>query len=88
MKRIFKFLNQTEKYVLEDNNKKEIIIIEKGNLLLKGNEVYNGLFKEYMKNDEIVIEFDDKDDDKLYFAIYTELNKLILEIKTDIDALD
>ena len=81
MKKIYKFEEQKEKYVIM-NDKDEVFIINKDNLKIDGNKFYEAFFDNYSIGDVIELQKGKSvnDEDKLSIATYDTLNKLINDI--------
>lgn len=81
MKKIYKFEEQKEKYVII-NDKDEVFIINKDNLKIDGNKFYEAFFDNYSIGDVIELQKGKSvnDEDKLSIATYDTLNKLINDI--------
>ncbi|MEE0127288.1 MAG: hypothetical protein UE116_03155 [Clostridia bacterium] len=81
MKKIYKFEEQKEKYVIM-NDKDEVFIINKDNLKIDGNKFYEAFFDNYSIGDVIELQKEKSvnDEDKLSIATYDTLNKLINDI--------
>ena len=81
MKKIYKFEEQKEKYVIM-NDKDEVFIINKDNLTIDGNKFYEAIFDNYSIGDVIELQKEKSvnDEDKLSIATYDTLNKLINDI--------
>lgn len=81
MKKIYKFEEQKEKYVIM-NDKDEAFIINKDNLKIDGNKFYEAFFDNYSIGDVIELQKGKSvnDEDKLSIATYDTLNKLINDI--------
>lgn len=81
MKKIYKFEEQKEKYVIM-NDKDEVFIINKDNLKIDGNKFYEAFFDNYSIGDVIELQKGKSvnDEDKLSNATYDTLNKLINDI--------
>ena len=81
MKKIYKFEEQKEKYVIM-NDKDEVFIIKKENLKIDGNKFYEAFFDSYSIGDVIELQKGKSvnDEDKLSIATYGTLNKLINDI--------
>lgn len=81
MKKIYKFEEQKEKYVIM-NDKDEVFIINKENLKIDGNKFYEAFFDSYSIGDVIELQKGKSvnDEDKLSIATYGTLNKLINDI--------
>ena len=81
MKKIYKFEEQKEKYVIM-NDKDEVFIINKENLKIDGNKFYEAFFDSYSIGDIIELQKGKSvnDGDKLSIATYGKLNKLINDI--------
>ena len=81
MKKIYKFEEQKEKYVIM-NDKDEVFIINKDNLKIDGNKFYEAFFDNNSIGDVIELQKEKSvnDEDKLSIATYDTLNKLINDI--------
>ena len=81
MKKIYKFEEQKEKYIIM-NDKDEVFIINKENLKIDGNKFYEAFFDSYSIGDVIELQKGKSvnDEDKLSIATYGTLNKLINDI--------
>lgn len=81
MKKIYKFEEQKEKYVIM-NDKDEVFMINKDNLKIDGNKFYEAFFDNYSIGDVIELQKGKSvnDEDKLSIATYDTLNKLINDI--------
>lgn len=81
MKKIYKFEEQKEKYVIM-NDKDEVFIINKDNLKIDGNKFYEAFFDNYSIGDVIELQKGKSvnDEDKLSIATYDTLNELINDI--------
>ena len=81
MKKIYKFEEQKEKYVIM-NDKDEVFIINKDNLKIDGNKFYEAFFDNYSIGDVIELQKGKSvnDEAKLSIATYDTLNKLINDI--------
>ena len=81
MKKIYKFEEQKEKYVIM-NDKDEVFIINKEKLKIDGNKFYEAFFDSYSIGDIIELQKGKSvnDGDKLSIATYGTLNKLINDI--------
>ena len=89
MKKIFKYTVDNDKYIINDENGKNVLNIPKDNLVLNGNDFYEGLFKDYKKGDEIeIIKETENIEDKLYHSVFDVLTKLINNIELEINKVD
>lgn len=86
MKKTYKFEEQKEKYMIEDD-KDEIFIINKDNLKIDGNKFYEAFFDNYSIGDVIELQKGESvnDEDKLSIATFDTLNKLINDIVEKIE---
>lgn len=86
MKKTYKFEEQKEKYMIVDD-KDEIFIINKDNLKIDGNKVYEAFFDNYSIGDVIELQKGESvnDEDKLSIATFDTLNKLINDIVEKIE---
>ena len=89
MKKIFKYEIDNDKYIITNENGEVILTIYKNNLLLNGNEFYEGLFKNYKKNNEIeIVKENNESDDKLYHSIFEILVNIINNIESEINKIE
>ena len=86
MKKIYKFEEQKEKYMIVDD-KDEIFIINKDNLKIDGNKFYEAFFDNHSIGDVIELQKGESvnDEDKLSIATFDTLNKLINDIVEKIE---
>ena len=86
MKKIYKFEEQKEKYVIMDD-KDKVFIINKDNLKIDGNKFYEAFFDNYSIGDVIELQKGKSvnDEDKLSIATYDTLNQLINDIVRKIE---
>ena len=81
MKKIFKFEEQEDKYVIM-NDKDEIFTINKDNLKIDGNKFYEAFFDNHAIGDTIEVQKGKSvnNENKLSIATYDTLNNLINDI--------
>lgn len=86
MKKIYKFEEQKEKYVIMDD-KDKVFIINKDNLKIDGNKFYEAFFDNYSIGDAIELQKGESvnNEDKLSIATYDTLNQLINDIVRKIE---
>ena len=86
MKKIYKFEEEEQKYVIVDD-KDEIFIINKDNLKIDGNKFYEVFFDDYSIGDVIELQKGKSvnDKEKLSIATFNTLNKLINDIVEKIE---
>ena len=86
MKKIYKFEEQKEKYVIMDD-KDKVFIINKDNLKIDGNKFYEAFFYNYSIGDAIELQKGESvnNEDKLSIATYDTLNQLINDIVRKIE---
>ena len=83
MKKIYKFEEEEQKYMIVDD-KDEIFIINKDNLKIDGNKFYEVFFDDYSIGDVIELQKGKSVNDKEKLSIAT-LNKLINDIVEKIE---
>lgn len=86
MKKIYKFEEEEQKYMIVDD-KDEIFIINKDNLKIDGNKFYEVFFDDYSIGDVIELQKGKSvnDKEKLSIATFNTLNKLINDIVEKIE---
>ena len=86
MKKIYKFEEEKQKYMIMDD-KDEIFIINKDNLKIDGNKFYEVFFDDYSIGDVIELQKGKSvnDKEKLSIATFNTLNKLINDIVEKIE---
>ena len=89
MKKIFKYKIDNDNFIINAENGKNVLKISKNNLVLNGNDFYEGLFKNYKKGDKIEVIKENEDiEEKLYHSVFEVLTELINNIELEINKLD
>lgn len=89
MKKIYTMFNEEEFYCIKDNDN-DVFKISKKSLNVDGKEMFNSFFKEFKKNDEIVINKDKSfsNDDKLSLDVYENIKEIIEKIQDGINNVE
>lgn len=86
MTKTYTMYNKSDKYTI-NNGTEEIFEISKSTLSVDGKKLYDALFSNFEKGDNITIDKDTSfgDDDKLSNAVYSNIIEVIEKIVTGIN---
>ena len=91
MKKIYIMIEKKDKYILNDSNGNEMMDIKKNTLNIDGKKIYELFFKDFNKDDSIIIEKDksiDDSKDKLSLVVYENYKEIIEKISAGINEIN
>jgi hypothetical protein len=81
MKKIYTMYNDSNCYLIKNENSEIILSIKKTTLNVEGKELYEKIFKDFKKGDSIVLKKDKSiENDKFSISVYDNLKEIIENI--------
>ncbi len=90
MKKTYTMYSAEEKFDILDSESKIVFSISRKTLSLDGKKLYDSLFKEFNKGDDIVLNKDASilKDDKIANAVYDNVTEIINKVKDGINGIE